>query len=62
MNARKDVAALIGRVLLALMFVYAGYGKIGGFEGVTGAIASKGAAAAASRDGDRPRRRARSAG
>ena len=42
MNACKDVAALVGRVLLALMFVYAGYGKIGGFEGLTSAIASKG--------------------
>ena len=42
MNANKDVAALAGRVLLALMFVLAGYGKIGGFEGVTSAIASKG--------------------
>lgn len=42
MNASKDVAALVGRVLLALMFVLAGYGKIGGFEGVASAIASKG--------------------
>jgi putative oxidoreductase len=41
-NASKDVAALVGRVLLALMFVLAGYGKIGGFEGVASAIASKG--------------------
>lgn len=41
MNAGKDVAVLIGRVLLALMFVYAGFGKIGGFEGTAGYIASK---------------------
>jgi putative oxidoreductase len=37
-----DAFTLIGRVLIAAMFVYAGYGKIGGFEGVAGYIASKG--------------------
>ena len=42
MNATKDFVALIGRVLLAVMFVYSGYGKIGGFEGTAHAIASKG--------------------
>ena len=33
---------LIGRVLLALMFVMAGISKIGGFAGTVGFIASKG--------------------
>jgi putative oxidoreductase len=33
---------LIGRVLLALMFVMAGISKIGGFDGTVGFIASKG--------------------
>jgi putative oxidoreductase len=33
---------LIGRVLLALMFVMAGISKIAGFEGTVGFIASKG--------------------
>lgn len=33
---------LLGRLLIAGMFVYAGYGKIGGFEGTAGYIASKG--------------------
>lgn len=37
-----STAALVGRVLLALMFVIAGVGKIGGFEGTVGFIASKG--------------------
>lgn len=37
-----SIAALVGRVLLALMFVIAGVGKIGGFEGTVGFIASKG--------------------
>jgi putative oxidoreductase len=37
-----DWAALLGRVLLALIFVTSGFGKIGGFEGTAGYIASKG--------------------
>ena len=41
MNQARDVAALVGRVLLAFMFVYAGFGKIGGFEGAAAAIASR---------------------
>jgi len=32
----------IGRVLLALIFVWSGFGKIGGFAGAAGYIASKG--------------------
>lgn len=35
-------AALLGRVLLAVMFVLAGYSKIGGFDGTAAFIASKG--------------------
>lgn len=42
MTATKDTAALIGRILLALMFLTAGFSKIGGFEGTAGYIASKG--------------------
>ncbi len=37
-----NTAALIGRVLLAAIFVISGYGKIGGFHGVAGYIGSKG--------------------
>jgi putative oxidoreductase len=37
-----NLAALVGRILLALMFVLAGFNKIGGFEGTVGYIASKG--------------------
>lgn len=37
-----NVVALVGRILLALIFVNAGFHKIGGFEGTVGAIASKG--------------------
>jgi putative oxidoreductase len=33
---------LVARVLLALMFVLAGFGKLGGLEGTAGYIASKG--------------------
>jgi len=46
MNTGRDVAALVGRILLALMFVLAGFSKIGGFEGTAGYIASKGLPAA----------------
>jgi putative oxidoreductase len=42
MNAVRDWAALVGRVLLALVFVPAGWGKIGGFAGTAGYMASKG--------------------
>ena len=42
MEKNRDVSALVGRVLLALMFVLAGYGKITGFDGTAGYIASKG--------------------
>jgi putative oxidoreductase len=38
----SDAAALVGRILLALIFITSGWGKIGGFEGTVGYIASKG--------------------
>jgi len=38
----QNTAALVGRILLALIFVISGFGKIGGFEGVAGYIGSKG--------------------
>ena len=38
----QDTLALIGRVLIALLFVPAGWGKIAGFAGLVGYIASKG--------------------
>ena len=43
MNALSSWPVLIGRVLLALMFVLAGFGKLfGGLDGTAGYIASKG--------------------
>ena len=42
MDSRKDVAALVGRVLLAVMFVSAGFGKITGYEGTAGFMTSVG--------------------
>jgi len=41
-TALQDTLALVGRVLLAWLFVPAGWGKIAGFSGVAGYIASKG--------------------
>ena len=37
-----NAAALIGRILLAAIFVISGFMKIGGFSGVAGYIGSKG--------------------
>ena len=37
-----DGAALVGRLLLAVLFMMSGFGKIGGFEGTAEYIASKG--------------------
>jgi putative oxidoreductase len=37
-----DGAALVGRILLAAIFIISGFGKIGGFDGTAGYIASKG--------------------
>lgn len=41
MNA-QGLPVLIARVLLALIFVFAGFGKLSGLEGAAGYIASKG--------------------
>ena len=38
----KDLAALAGRILIAILFIPAGWGKISGFAGTAGYIASKG--------------------
>lgn len=42
MDALKNYGPLVGRILLALIFLMAGFNKIGGFEGTAGYIASKG--------------------
>jgi putative oxidoreductase len=41
-SATQDLLALIGRVLLAALFIPAGFGKITGFAGTVGYIASVG--------------------
>ena len=38
----RDSGALIGRILLAVMFVISGWGKVMGFSGTAGYIASRG--------------------
>ena len=38
----QNPLSLVGRLLLAALFLPAGIGKIGGFAGVAGYIASKG--------------------
>ena len=38
----SNAAALVGRILLALLFVVAGISKIGGFDGIVGYIGSSG--------------------
>jgi len=38
----NDAVALVGRILLAAIFIKSGFGKITGFEGTVGYIASKG--------------------
>ncbi len=42
LNALQNPLSLLGRVLLALLFVPAGYAKIAGFAGTAGYVASKG--------------------
>jgi len=42
MNPQRDFAVLVARVLLAGMFIYSGFGKLTGFAGTAGFIASKG--------------------
>jgi len=41
-NGAWDALALLGRLLIAYMFVPSGWGKLMGFSGVVGYIASKG--------------------
>ena len=42
LNSLQTPLSLIGRILLAIMFLLAGISKIGGFAGTAGYIASKG--------------------
>ena len=42
-NAAQDTLSLVGRVLLALLFVPAGFSKLMGFAGTVGYISSVGA-------------------
>jgi putative oxidoreductase len=42
MDQTRDVAALLARILLAIIFIKSGFGKIGGFENVVAAIGGKG--------------------
>jgi putative oxidoreductase len=42
MNTLNRYGPLVGRILIALIFVMSGAGKITGFEGTVGYIASKG--------------------
>ena len=46
MSGTSDALSLIGRILLAAVFLVSGFGKLSGFAGVAGAIASKGLPAA----------------
>lgn len=41
-NAIKQYAPLLGRILLSMIFIIAGYHKIGGFAHTAGYMASKG--------------------
>ena len=42
MEAQKDWAALLGRMLLVILFFISGFGKIPGFDGTVAYIASEG--------------------
>jgi putative oxidoreductase len=42
MTKTQDIAALVGRILLAVIFITSGFGKLAGLEGTAGYIASKG--------------------
>ncbi|MEP7205590.1 MAG: DoxX family protein [Casimicrobiaceae bacterium] len=42
MNRSEDTLALLGRIALAAIFVWSGFGKISGFSGTAAYIASKG--------------------
>ena len=41
-EAVKNFGPLVGRLLIAAIFIASGYGKIGGFEGTVAQIAGKG--------------------
>lgn len=41
-NRLHDVAALVGRILLAVLFIWSGYGKIGGYDGTAGYMTAAG--------------------
>lgn len=41
-TSTQNALSLVGRILLALLFIPAGFSKIAGFEGTVGYIASKG--------------------
>ena len=51
-NALQNPLSLVGRLLLALLFLPAGISKIGGFAGTVGLHRLQGAADAHSRRGD----------
>jgi len=40
--ATRDAASLLARAFLAALFIWSGFGKLSGFEGVVSAIAAKG--------------------
>jgi putative oxidoreductase len=42
LNNLQNPLALLGRILLSLLFIMSGFNKIGGFEGTVGYIASAG--------------------
>jgi putative oxidoreductase len=42
MDALNRLGPLVGRILIALLFVVSGFGKLTGFEGTVGYIAGKG--------------------
>ena len=46
LNSLQNPLALVGRILLALMFVLAGASKLGGFAGTVGYMQAKGVPAA----------------
>jgi putative oxidoreductase len=41
-NNLTNTAALVGRILLAVLFIVSGFGKISGWDGTAGYMASKG--------------------
>lgn len=41
-QAIRDVSRLLGRILLSVIFLWSGFGKITGFAGTAGYMASKG--------------------